>query len=64
MGHSDDFGFAVKNIEFIEIVGNFGCENFQGISFDIFLVEYRIRNPELDILTLNNNSMILNQDIR
>ena len=31
---------------------NYGWETFQGISFDIFLMEYRICNPELYNLTL------------
>ena len=52
MGHSDDFEFVIKNNEYAEIAGNYGQETFQGISFEIFLMEYCIWNPDLDTLTL------------
>ena len=61
MGHSDDFKFSIQNNECIEIAGNFGRENFQGISFEIFSMESSLWNPESDTLTLNyiTNQMIL-----
>ena len=31
---------------------DYGRENIQGISFEIFLMEYRIWNPESDTLTI------------
>ena len=51
LGHSDDFEFVIKNNEYAEIAGNYGQETFQGISFEIFLMEYCIWNPESYNLT-------------
>ena len=51
MGHSDDFEFSIQNNDGIEIKGNYGGENFQRISFEIFLMESRIWNPASDNLT-------------
>ena len=52
MGKSDDFESEIKNQECKEKVGKYGPENIQGISFDIFLMESRIWNPESDTLIL------------
>ena len=52
MGHSGDFEFTIRYNQCTEIAGNFGQETIQGISFEIFLMEYRIVNiwnPDLDI---------------
>ena len=52
LGRSDHFESKIQNQECKEIVQNYGRENIRWISFDIFLMEFRIWNPESDTLTL------------
>ena len=53
LGHSDDFEFGIQNNECITIVGKSVGGNFQGISFNIFLMESCIWDIELDTPTPN-----------
>ena len=53
LGNIDDFEFAIQNHECIEIGGKYWRDFSQGISFDIFLMESRIWNPDFDTPTFH-----------